>query len=217
MLYDKGPEHPNLEFIWPIESHWNHNNVASVIQRTNVNEDWNIFLNAIRGISWNDILDLHIEKYSSRMSISLALAEVIGNKLKSAGGLNKVRIFSDGKASSKPFIIEYKLGSLAIDISFGHYNVSAWKLARLAVATSSNHNEMENQCEVGVLILPEEDLRVTGKFDSPSNWERAVDYLNYMGSQWQSPLLLIGLKNPGSFKILDNGKGKFPRSSVQRI
>ena len=147
-------DHPNLEFIWPIENHWNHNNVASVIQRKGIIEDWNLFLNVITGISWSEVLDLHQNKYSNRMSISKALAEVIGNKLKLVGSLSKVRIFSDGKASNKPFIIEYKLGSLAIDISFGHYNISAWKLARLAVATSPNHNEMENQCEVGILILP---------------------------------------------------------------
>ena len=113
-------EHPNLDFNWPIENNWNHNNVASVIQRNEINEDWNLFVNAIRAISWDEVLNLHMKKYSNRMSISKALAEVIGNKLKSVGSSNKVRIFSDGKTSSKPFIIEYKLGSLAIDISFGH-------------------------------------------------------------------------------------------------
>ena len=206
--------HPNLTFIWPIESNWNHNNVASVLNRPEIKQDWELFVRTISEISWDEILSLHSAKHSGRMSISKALAEVITNKLLLNGALKKCRIFTDGKNNSKPFLIEYKLGSLAIDISFGHYNITAWKLARLVVATSPNKNEMENQCKVGILILPEEELRLAGKFDSPSNWERAVDYLNYMGNQWQSPLLLIGLKNPRSFGIIDNGKGQKPRSSV---
>ena len=207
-------QHPNLDFIWPIKNNWNHNNVESVLERTEVKGDWEVFVKTIRAISWDEILTLHEAKHSGRMSISKALAEVINNKLMLNGSSKKCRIFNDGKDNSKPFLIEYKLGSLAIDISFGHYNITAWKLARLVVATSPNQNEMENQCKVGILILPEEELRLAGKFDSPSNWERAVDYLNYMGNQWQSPLLLIGLKNPRYFRIIDNGKGEKPRSSV---
>jgi hypothetical protein len=204
----------NLSFVWPIEDYWNHYQVRSVLERQDISEHWNKISSAIRGISWDDILNRHTAEYSDRMSISLALTDELNEALIEAGAQSKIPIFSDNNKSSKPFLIEHKLGSIAVDFSFGHYNLIAWKLARLATAIMPNEKEMGNQCKVGVLILPQEELRKIGKFDSPSNWERAVDYIQYMGGQWQAPLLLLGIKNPGTFEIIDNGKKNNPRSTV---
>jgi len=207
----------NLQFVWPIESHWNHFQIKTVLERQELSEYWFKISNAISNISWNTILNLHNAEYSDRMSISLALTDVLNEALIEIGSESKVSIFEDGNKSSKPFLIEHKIGPIAIDFAFGHYQTLVWKLARLAVAIMPNEKEIINPCKIGVLILPQEELRRIGHFDSPSNWERAVDYIQYMGSQWQAPLLLIGLKNPGSFEIIDNGKGQIPRSRALKL
>ena len=163
-----------------------------------------------------NILD-EILKENNSMSISKALTDELAEALIEIGADSKVPIFADKNNANTPFLIEHKLGPIAIDFSFGHYNLLVWKLARLSTSIMSNENEMSEQCKVGVLILPQEELRKIGKFDSPSNWERAVDYIQYMGGQWQAPLLLIGLKNPGIFEVIDNGRGKMPRSSVRYL
>ena len=36
-------QHPNLDFIWPIKNNWNHNNVESVLERTEVKGYWGSF------------------------------------------------------------------------------------------------------------------------------------------------------------------------------
>lgn len=206
----------NLSFVWPVENHWNHFQVKSVLERPEINPHWSKFSSAIKNISWKDIIDRHNAEYAEKsMSISRALTDELSEALIEIGAESKVPIFSEQNNANKPFLIEHKLGPIAIDFSFGHYNLLVWKLARLATSVMSNKNEMKEQCKVGILILPQEELRRVGKFDSPSNWERAVDYLQYMGGQWQAPLLLIGLKNPREFEVIDNGKKNNPRSTVR--
>jgi len=205
-----------LSFVWPVENHWNHFQVSSVLERPEINPYWTRLSSAIRNISWKDIVDRHNAEYAEKsMSISRALADELSEVLIEIGAESKVPIFANQNNANKPFLIEHKLGPIAIDFSFGHYHAMVWKLARLATSIVSNENEMKEQCKVGILILPQEELRKIGNFDSPSNWERAVDYLQYMGGQWRAPLLLIGLKNPKEFEVLDNGKGHKPRSSVR--
>ena len=207
-----------LNFIWPIEDTWNHFQVKSVVKRSEINHYWIQLSSAIRNISWEDIINRHNAEYADKsMSISKALTDELAEAFIEIGAESKVSIFSDKNIASKPFLIEHKLGPIAVDFSFGHYNLLVWKLARLATSIMSNENEMQEQCKMGVLILPEEELRKIGKFDSPSNWERAVDYIKYMGGQWQAPLLLVGLKNPGTFEVIDYGKGNNPRSVARLI
>lgn len=208
------PLEKKLEFIWPITSDWNHFQIESELTKNPVLHDWEIFKSALNGIYWKDILSLHARKYSQNLSISKALSESLDKALIKVGSLRKVRIFSDGSNSSKPFVIEHKLNTLAIDFSFGHYQNIVWKLARLAVSVGANINEKESHCKVGILILPESELRKVGNFDSDSTWERALDYIKYMGHQWPVPILLMGLKNPDIFVLQDNEKGSKPRCSI---
>ena len=103
----------NLSFVWPIEDYWNHYQVKSVLERQDISEHWNKISSAIRGISWDDILNRHTAEYSDRMSISLALTDELNEALIEVGAQSKIPIFSDNNKSSKPFLIEHKLGSIA--------------------------------------------------------------------------------------------------------
>ena len=53
-----------------------------------------------------------------------------------------------------------------------------------------------------------ESLRKAAKFDAKANWETAIEDLDIMNSQLQAPLMIMGLKNPGTFVMIDHGRGK---------
>ena len=75
---------------------------------------------------------------------------------------------------------------------------------------------MQNQCQVGILIVATESLRKAAQFDAKANWEIAVEDLDIMSGQLQAPIFIMGLKNPETFTMIDFGQGKKPRSHVQK-
>ena len=59
------------------------------------------------------------------------------------------------------------------------------------------------------------DLKKAGCFDGAcGEWEKAVRYLMPMQSQLSSPVLLLGIEAP-AFKIIDDGRGENPRTSIE--
>ena len=125
------------------------------------------------------------------------------------------KIFDDDKFGKAPYIIEYKLGSLAIDTGFGHYNTLVWKLSRLNLAICDNQLQKSSKQSIGILIVVEESLKKAGNFDNGvGTFEQAVEYVQAFNKQWDAPLLLICLKNPQTFQVVDNGRSAPIRSTI---
>ena len=208
-----------MNFIWPIDDQWNHCNVRSVLQRPDIESDWTELYCAINGILWDDLINLHNHEHNDRMSMSVAISERIDNELTEIGAEAEVPIFSKKLVSSRDdrYRIWKKLGPIAIDYSFGHPDGLRWKLNRLATAIIPNQHSMENQCQLGVLIVATESLRKAAKFDAKANWETAIEDLNIMAAQLQAPIFILGLKNPETFTMIDYGRGKKPRSHVKKL
>lgn len=207
-----------MNFIWPIEDHWNHCNVRSVLGRPDIEPYWSELHRAINGIHWDELIDLHNHEHNHRMSMSTAISERLDNELRAIGAAPDAPIFSKKLVHTRDdrYKIWKKLGPIAIDYAFGHPDGLRWKLNRLATAVIPNKHSMQNPCQVGVLIVATESLRKAAKFDAKANWETAVEDLDIMSSQLQAPIMIMGLKNPGTFTMIDYGRGKKPRSHVQK-
>lgn len=208
-----------MEFVWPIQSDWDHFNASEVLERPNVFPHWNLVVERVHNIEWEDVLQLHEHEFADkRMSISQALGDTLKVALLGAGSSERVPMFEDGECGGAPFVIEQKMGPIAIDFAFGHYNEIPWKLARLAATVMPSEMHMPNPCTIGILLTPTQDLKKAGKFDSTgATWEKAKSYLRAIGSQWQAPMMLMGIKNPDTFVIIDHGLGAKPRSSVRYL
>jgi hypothetical protein len=208
-----------MNFIWPIDDQWNHCNVRSVLQRPDIEPYWTELYQAINGIQWDDLINLHNHEHNHRMSMSVAISERIDDQLTELGAKDNVPIFSEKLVDGKEdrYRIWKKLGPIAIDYAFGHPDGLRWKLNRLASSIIPNKHSMENQCQLGVLIVATESLRKTAKFDAKANWETAIEDLNIMAAQLQAPIFIMGLKDPETFTMIDYGKGKKPRSYVKKL
>ena len=122
-----------MNFIWPIEDQWNHCNIRSVLQRPDIEPYWTELYQAINGIQWDDLINLHNHEHNHRMSMSVAISERIDNQLTELGAKDNVSIFSDKLVNGKDrYRIWKKLGPIAIDYAFGHPDGLRWKLNRLA-------------------------------------------------------------------------------------
>ena len=208
-----------MNFIWPIEDQWNHCNVRSVLQRQDIEPYWTKLYQTINGIQWDDLINLHNHEYAIKsMSMSRAISEQIDTELTAMGAEGDVPIFSTKLVSGRDdrYRIWKKYGPIAIDYSFGHPDGLRWKLNRLATAVMPNKHSMQNQCQIGVLIVATESLRKAAKFDAKANWETAIEDLDIMGGLLQAPIFVMGLKNPETFTMIDFGRGKIPRSQVRK-
>lgn len=197
-----------MDYKWPIEEHWNHRQVRTILNSSDVKENWRNISEAIKSLSWNDIYNLHDSEYADKQkSISKALNESLQLELISRGARNKVEIFAEEPFNKAPYIIEQKLGNIAIDYVFGHYNTIPWKISRLAASMMSSNLEKSIKPSVGILVLVDKELKQSGNFDSGiGTWEQAVDYLRVFDNQWDAPILLLGLTDPGIFQIEDKRK-----------
>jgi len=204
-----------IKIRWPIEESWNHNNIKDVIQGAWINEDCALLFRVLEDIGWGEIFSVH-EKYYSEKSkgISKALNHVINNKLLRISDY-RVPIFAHEEYRKAPYLMEYKIRNLAIDVASGHYNTLLWKIARLSLAVEENDLEKLTEQKVGVLILVDEELKRSGNFDpSVCTWQQAVEYMKLFKNQWSAPLLLICINDPGNFRVTDNGSGSNPRSTI---
>ena len=53
-----------MNFIWPIEDKWNHCNVRSVLQRRDIEPYWTKGYQPLKGIQWDDLINLHNHEYA---------------------------------------------------------------------------------------------------------------------------------------------------------
>jgi hypothetical protein len=206
-----------MKLLWPIQKNWNHNDVSGMLLSEEINEDWNIFKQSLDSIDWKDVFAVHEKYYADKSkSISKALNHVINQYLMRVSDY-KVPIFVDDIYGKVPYITEYKLGNLAIDVAFGHYNALVWKISRLNLAVVPSELKKSDNQSVGILILVGKELKKSGNFDPGiGTWEQAVEYLEPFKSQWKAPVLLLCIDDPGSFRIVDNGSRAVPRSTIHR-
>ena len=110
------------------------------------NNQWN---------QWDDLINLHNHEYAMKsMSMSRAISETIEYKLTEIGAQKRL-LFSK---KYRPIQYLEKLGPIAIEYAFGHPD-GIQKLNKLATAIIPNKYSMQNQCQVGILIVATESLR----------------------------------------------------------
>ena len=202
-----------MDILWPIGDDWNHLDVKSVLQREDVAPHWAKILDAIQDITWKEVVSCHQEKYGKQMSLSKAMSVIINQRLRAIGSV-KAPIFTSNLCDGNDrYVLWNKLGPIGIEYAFGHPDGLNWKMTRLCTAVMPNELPMRNPCQMGILIVATESLRQCAKFDAKSNWELAVENLSIM-RHWQAPILVLGIKNPQSFRMFDMGKGENPRSQI---
>ena len=207
-----------MDWLWPLPDEANHRQIKSLIQSPEFSREWNEIQDIIQSISDDDIIHYHQNKVKpTTMSISVALNKLFKDRFGENGWNSEPYIFQDRDYQTNVWRLDFAKGKISVEVSFNHGEALAWNLMKPTIASELNHVEKQIQTQLGVVILATEELKQMGCFDGAvGTWEKAVRYLKPLQNKLTIPLLLIGLKAPHSFTVVDNGRGSIPRSSIIR-
>ena len=208
-----------MDWVWPIPEQANHRQIKALVQSSEFASDWNELRSIVEGISDQDIIDCHEAKFAhNTMSLSKSLNFLLKERFTEKGWKSEPYIFQDPDYRSRVWRLDFAKNSISVEVSFNHGEALAWNMIKPTIASELNHVKKEVDTKIGVIILATEKLKQKGCFDGAvGTWEKAITYLKPLQNQLTVPLLLMGLKAPESFQLVDMGKGVSPRSKVVRL
>lgn len=153
-----------------------------------------------------------INKYNdiSRRNIK-SLSQPINNLLKERlvdiGWHAESAIFNDPRYTEKRWRLDFAKDEISVEVAFNHGEAISWNLIKPVLASELNHVEKEIQTSAGIVICATEEMKRAGNFDDAvGTYEKFIRYLIPMQNMLPTPILLIGLKAPETFKIDHDSK-----------
>ena len=139
---------------------------------------------------------------AGKKSISQPINRLIKDRLMSFGWIPESPIFEDSGYSDKRWRLDFAKGEISVEVAFNHGEATSWNLLKPVMASELNHVRKAIQTSAGIIICATESLKSAGNFDNAvGTYEKFLRYLTPMYNILTTPLLLIGLTAPQSFKI----------------
>lgn len=171
--------------------------------------DWFELVKVIESITDSDIINEHKKNTPKRKSISVAINNIIQNRLVAKGWNKESAIFNDPEYNQTRWRLDFSKNNFAIEVAFNHGEAIAWNLMKPVLSSELNHVEKESQTKLGIVIMATEEMKKAGGFDgSVGTYEKAIRYLKPLQNQLSCPMVLMGLKPPESFTVQHQGKPK---------
>jgi hypothetical protein len=199
------------------------NGLALVEADQDLKSLWEELIEVLASISDQEILKKFNGSAREAKSISSAINELIDEKLIAKSWARQSKIFKQREYESKTWTLDFskqvkrKNGSntgIAVEVAFNHGEAIAWNLIKPSLAAEINHLEKETDIGsgIGVFICASKELKDAGGFDNAvGEYEKVLKYLTPLTQMIATPLIIVGLKSPVTFKIepiLDKTKNK---------
>ena len=177
------------------------------------NQDWIDLRNILNSISDREIIEkfeyLNQNKEKKNKSLSVAINELIDEKLVLGGWLRQANIFNpedknhpDPSPKSTRFRLDFAKNDIAVEVAFNHGEAAAWNLMKPVLSSEMNHIEKQCETKYGIIITATDGMKKAGGFDGAvGTYEKYKRYLIAMNTQLTSPLVLIGLEAPKTFYV----------------
>jgi len=153
-----------------------------------------------------------VKKDASTKSISHDINAAFKKKFIALGWKSESYIFKNQDYCEKDtWRLDFAKEDISLEVAFNHSSVVAWNLLKPVLASELNHIEKEIQTKIGVIICATNKMKVAGGFDNAiGSYERYLEYLPPLQSILSTPMVIIGLENPVTFKVTHekNDKGK---------
>lgn len=186
---------------------------AIIMNNPYLNDRYCEFINALQSISELEIIqDFNTKKaeYDLRNKSFKSLSHSINSLLKSRiqeipGWYSEVDIFND--TSNILGNTEWRLdfaceNALAVEVAFNHGEAIAWNLIKPCLSSELNHVQKAIQTKVGIYVCATDAMKKSGNFDSASgSYEKVIRYLTPMMNQLTTPIMIIGLTPPETFRV----------------
>jgi len=193
-----------MEFIFHSFRH-----SAVILNESAFVNEFSEILEVINEISEQDLIDKH-ESYgrsnieNTPKSLSKAINDLIKEKFISKGWKPESKIFQDPNYQGDTWRLDFAKKDISIEVGFNHSSVIAWNLTKPVLASELNHVSKAIQTQIGVIITATEELKQAGGFDGAiGTYEKYLEYLPPLNNLLTVPLLIIGLKAPQTFKIVE--------------
>lgn len=178
-----------------------------------LNKQFKEFVDTIDGITDNDLINNYRDKkkqYLAKGTNFKSLSHSINSLLKERisgipGWKSEVDIFNAGEdvIGSTQWKLDFACeNGLAVEVAFNHGEAIAWNLLKPCLASELNHVRKAFQTKIGVYVCATDKMKKAGNFDSASgSYEKVKRYLLPMMNQLTTPMVIIGLTPPETFKI----------------
>lgn len=171
------------------------------------------FIKVLESITEEDLINdfnfrkqEHNKKKTNFKSISHSINGLLKEKISKIDGWNsEVDIFNDNEDKIKN--TEWRLdfaceNGFAVEIAFNHGEAIAWNLIKPCLSSELNHVQKALQTKIGIYVCATEEMKKAGNFDNASgSFEKVVRYLPPMMNQLTTPIMILGLLKPKTFRV----------------
>jgi len=165
-------------------------------------QEWNEVKQVLEGIADEDIIDYHTANCKNNKSISVAINNLIKERLKGLGWEVESPIFQDSRYAGNRWRLDFAKKTLSVEVAFNHGEAIAWNLIKPVLASELNHVEKAIQTEIGIYITVTADMKRAGGFDSAvGEYEKVLRYLTPLNNTITVPMVFIGLTAPETFHV----------------
>ena len=197
---------------------------------------WEEILACIDSISDDDLIKRHkkIQEKENTKSLSKSINQLMDEKLINYKWIPQSEIFATAefgfsKKSDSAWTLDFSKSAIletgektgiAVEVAFNHGEAAAWNLVKPVLAAEINDIRVKTHIGegIGVVIVASPQLKKYGAFDGAiGDFVRYKKTLNAMRSQLTTPIILIGLAAPETFKIQANNQKNSPYKSGEVV
>tara|TARA_B100000282_G_scaffold227596_1_gene170277 strand:+ start:822 stop:1430 length:609 start_codon:yes stop_codon:yes gene_type:complete len=185
-----------------------HRHSNLVIQEEKFKNDFDELIFVLTSISDQDLISefqKRKEKRKNIKSLSEPINSLISRKLKRLNWNHESGIFKEAPYNTtniRRWRLDFAKNNIAVEVAFNHAEAIAHNLIKPVLASELNHVKKEIQTRLGVIITSTNKMKKKGNFDGAvGTFEDFKLYFKPYNNIITTPIVLIGLKQPKSFKI----------------
>jgi hypothetical protein len=178
-------------------------NAEIVLSGERFKREYEELLGCLRDIQDKDVIQAFEAMQRKAKSISEPLNKLIKQSLVAKSWEPESPLFTDANyKEDKVWRLDFAKGFISVEVAFNHGEAVAWNLLKPVLASEYNHVNKAIQTEIGIVICATREMKEAGGFDNAvADFEKFKSYLIPLQAYLTTPILLIGLKKPETFKI----------------
>jgi hypothetical protein len=184
---------------------YSHRNANSTLDTDpDLRELWEEVKWVLTHISDEEIVECFENENRKAKSISEAINRLIKIQLINRKWNYESPIFADPNydGSNGIWRLDFAKRDIALEIAFNHGGNCSWNLIKPVLSSELNHVVKAIQTKIGIIICATDDMKKAGGFDAAvGSYEKYIEYLAPLNNILVTPLLIVGLKSPKTFKI----------------
>ena len=186
---------------------------AIICHDTYLSQKYQEFVNVLSSITDEDLINdfnlrraEHAERGTAFKSLTPSINHLIKERISTIPNwYGEVDIFNDttGVLGNTEWRLDFACpDGFAVEIAFNHGEAIAWNLTKPCLASELNHVQKRIQTRLGIYVCATDNLKRNGNIDSASgSFDKVCRYLTPMMNQLTTPMMIIGLDAPTTFKI----------------